>query len=167
MHDVIDPVVGRKYFVNTATYFLHNWGKTVSVPVIGEIHADKEFSALAGQRHIHIDARFTTRFHARVFQIGSNGKTNHVIWIDRVPDLVFEMKKMVCKRLLTCIDPPEKNQEYKDWYRKFIGHSCKGRVCPHRGMIMHRYQNGFRCPLHGLKAGEGEFIVPNWELENK
>lgn len=164
-HEIVDPIVGKMYMVPVAEYYNQNWNKIVAVPVIGSVHADKDFSARSDKSHIHIDARFTTRLHDRIFNIGKDGKTNHVLWVDLIPDMIFSSKRMVCKRQDTCINPPSDYEKYNAWYRKNVGLSCKGRVCPHRGTIMHKYKDGFRCPLHGLKAGPGEFIVPNWNME--
>lgn len=164
-HEVIDPVIGQSYLVKVCIYHNYNYGRIVSVPVIGDVHADKEFSASAGHQHLHIDARFTSKFLDRVFNIDTNGNTNHVLFLGRIPDYQLAVKRRVCKRLVTCINPPKDYDKYNVWYRKYHGVSCKGRICPHRGTTMHKYGDGLRCPLHGLKAGPGEFVVPNWNME--
>lgn len=147
------PVVGKYYLVRCAK--LDNGSKIIFVPIIGKKHSDPQFGAYWD--HYHIDGRFI-RFELGPYKVDKHGRT--VQAVSAQPGLLngagyefkgVELKRRKCFRLETGIDIKKGGITYLRWYRSMVGKSCKGRICPHRGTVMHERDNGsLVCPLHGL-----------------
>ena len=162
--------VGKFYDVLCAV--LINKKKEHYVPVIGILHKDPQFGVDAA--HYHIDGRFTVDSAAvSKFLKIKDGITNAIIRIERYCDYQFvrtEVKNLKCRRLLTGINPPARDDRYNSgqlkgeaywkWYDSMIGKSCKGKKCPHFGTHMQEKDGVLVCPLHNLHGSiETELII--------
>lgn len=151
--------VGKYYHVRCAKMIHDDKGKTFLVPIIGELHNDKQFGFV--NKHYHIDGRF---YVPAAFSVDSNGRTNTVIVTEKPYNACrfvgIEIVKKKCIRLTTGINPPsrgfklglyfEPGKKYWDWYDSMIGKSCKGKKCPHLGHTMQEIDGVLVCPLHNL-----------------
>lgn len=171
--------VGKFYNVVCAR-LRKNDVSTYLVPIIGEIHQDKQFSV--NYKHIHIDGRFIpNKFELNII----DGFSNYIIACEQtnVNNLLinFEIAKKKCYRLETGISPPNpernifvhqrncyepKGYIYWKWYKSMIGKSCAGKRCPHLGTKMHERNGKLVCPLHNLEGDiHTEVITTKPEVE--
>lgn len=172
MKKVIDentPVeVGKYYLVKCA--ILSNDKNEHIIPVIGEVHNDKQFGFI--HKHIHADGRFCGTREMEHVHMDPNGKTNFVLTFPGSPNPYtvrgFTEKIRKCKRLTTGIKPPNKHTNvygepiaspFHDWVETMKGKSCKGKKCPHLGTTMFEENGVLICPLHNLISDEKQEII--------
>lgn len=155
--------VGKYYNVPCAELRNCNGGLIEYVPIIGGLHKDIQFGVTF--KHYHVDGRFV--YGKRYINVDNDGKTNQILVpkqsvknYDNYVSAVVIKKKM-CKRLTTGIDPPPKAKQYHQWYTSMIGKDCKGKKCPHLGTTMLEHNGKWICPLHNLFGDpKTETIVP-------
>ena len=156
-------VVGKMYNVRCAIISEVGIKNSVAVPIIGVEHIDNGFTESDVPLHYHIDGRFTKGGTGRFLDTDSNGLTNAIIYTKQsVGYAVLEIKvlRRKCRRLTTGIKPPPKYKKYYEWYATFVGKSCKGKRCPHRGTTMLECNGKLVCPLHMLTGDkETEKII--------
>ena len=157
-------VVGKMYNVRCA--ILQYEGITQFVPIIGIAHKDDGFVTKTVPLHYHIDGRFS-KAEGFSYDTNGNGFTNKIIYVQPRGGGMSEFKGIVvkrrkCKRLTTGIVPPDFPSLYDTWYASFVGKSCKGKKCPHRGVPMIEYDGKLICPLHNLQGCKktGKIIYP-------
>lgn len=164
--------VGKTYYVRCALR-RNEWGGKYFVPIIGELHNDKNFGIDAF--HYHIDGRFCTRKQMEIHGVCNEGKTNYIIREphDQYYELWLTYKiayiRMVCRRTGTGLNIKweEKGKansifkRYFRWYDSMVGKSCAGKRCPHLGYTMKEEGGQLVCPLHNLKGDiKTEKIIP-------
>ena len=162
-------IVGKFYKVKCAELKLHYSNKMVIhfIPIIGEEHRDPQLGVKV--KHYHIDGRFNNSL-SWFFNM-ENGRTSTVIPTESENKKKFATylefvkvveKKKRCVRLTTGL-PLFKLPGiiYKQWYKDYVGKSCKGKKCPHLGHKMNIVNGRLECPLHGLLGDiEKEVIIP-------
>lgn len=160
--------IGKYYLVKCA--IMSNGKREYLIPVIGEIHNDKQFGF--AHRHIHADGRFCGSKVMYEINMDSNGKTNHVCTFPESNSMFtvqgFVNKKRKCKRLTTGIKPPIKHTNvygdpiespFHNWVESMKGKSCKGKKCPHLGTKMFEENGVLVCPLHNLISDENHEVI--------
>ncbi|MEE6129146.1 hypothetical protein V2E39_17225 [Chryseobacterium arthrosphaerae] len=155
--------VGQYYLVKCA--IMSNGKREYFLPVIGEIHNDKQFGF--PHKHIHIDGRFCGETEKREIIIDAEGKTNQICTFpeSRSEFTVkgFVNRKRKCKRLTTGIKPPRRSRFYDSpfykWVESMKGKSCRGKKCPHLGTKMFEEDGILVCPLHNLISDENHDII--------
>jgi hypothetical protein len=161
MIDFIEnAVIGEIYDVPCVGYRHTGFHKSdIFVPVIPFYHADRQFGTISARwAHFHIDARFTTPIQDNYFDILPNGGIYRII-SSRTKRFTLKivLKKKTCVRTFTGMKAeilPEGHSAH-DWYKKQIGKSCAGNICPHYKIKMQRVGNGLlECPMHGLIGDE-------------
>jgi hypothetical protein len=159
-NELDSPIVGKFYNVRCAKLTKHD-STVVFVPIIGELHSDAQFNVK--HPHYHIDGRFVKEFQSKVVYVDELGKTNQVLcehygFIGKTyfAKLEIVIKKKKCRRRTTGINPVSPqgsiSQMYNDWYKTYLGKSCKGKKCPHLGTTMLEVDGRLVCPLHKLNG---------------
>ena len=143
--------VGKFYKVPCAVLYNVFGEYKGCVPIIGEVHKDKQLGV--DYFHYHIDGRFSSI--TDYYTTDEYGKTNGIVSLEPIGDVLtfckrIEIKKKKCKRLTTGIKPPPSAKKYWNWYITMVGKSCKGKKCPHLGVDMFEVNGTLVCPLHNL-----------------
>lgn len=156
---VLEYQTGHSYQVPCALIRLKEDGREYAIPVFEHPHTDEQFNF--PHRHYHIDGRF--EIHPRMkhrFQI-EDGYTLTVILPggSKTYDFIgLQNRLLICERSVTGLlfpaqsTNPENLAAYEQWYRGFIGKTCKGRQCPHLGTEMLEQNGTLVCPMHHLTA---------------
>ncbi len=162
--------IGESYEVTCAELRWKGDGLLFYIPIFDHLHADPQFGFQ--HEHYHIDGRF--EMHPRMrhwFKITdghtltiivkhNNGSYRFIKTVKR--QLRYERSST---GLLFTTEPSSTSVEnlknYHEWYRTFIGRSCKGNRCPHYGMEMLEKNGKLVCPLHHLTADpKSQLIIP-------
>jgi hypothetical protein len=153
--------VGEWYLVAHAVYYDKDRKRKYQLPVLPHLHSDPQFSVPVS--HYHIDGRFP--MHADLIN-GYDivlGVTNRVFY----PGSSEVKLKKRCQRVTTGINPPIEamvdlnKKSYIEWYKSYIGKSCKGKKCPHLGANMIEVNGKLFCPLHDLHACPKTEVIIN------
>jgi len=153
-HETSNLQVGKMYSVAHVKVKIRDFDIELEVPINPKLHNDKiDFDF--DDDHYHVDGRFikdNTKLAYRYWI--DNGKTNTVVLkhtpIYKVSEVFYKTKK--CLRLTTGIKGDESQKVYATFVKKYTGRKCKGRKCPHWGVIMNNIDGVLVCPMHGLKG---------------
>ncbi|QEM03099.1 hypothetical protein DIU31_006030 [Mucilaginibacter rubeus] len=152
--------IGKQYPVKCAEIETDD-ERVYYIPVFEHLHADAQFGFALN--HYHIDGRFYLHPPMQHLLNVVDGHTAAVI----VPELAktysfigIVEKIVMCVRLTTGLlipdNPTEKQlpkiELYENWYKSFIGKSCKGKKCPHLGTDMQEKNGYLVCPMHDIYA---------------
>lgn len=151
--------VGQMYSVAFVHVKNIKAGIDIEVPVIPIWHNDKEAFGLEDP-HYHIDGRFVADNSkvGRIWRL-NNGYTDMIVTEkneNELSPLFFKNKK--CLRVETGVGHGGSVGE--KWRKTMQGKSCKGKICPHWGVVMSNIDGILVCPMHGLRGDiEKEVII--------
>lgn len=160
--------IGKSYEVTCAELQWKGDGLLFYIPVFDHLHADPQFGF--PHEHYHIDGRFEIHPRMRHWFKIIDGHTLTVIVKNNKGS--YRFLKLVKRRLRyerTATGllfsqqqeeaPTENLLKYREWYKTFVGSSCKGRHCPHYGTEMLETDGLLVCPMHHLTADLGTMQI--------
>ena len=178
MERVIDltkpPMIGKKYLVRCVKTVGFQYGKTHSLPVIGEFHTDQEIIGFA-DNHIHIDWRFLSRPDWSDFSKKGQGSDSVYSAVISQQYVVGETERvLLCNRNFPPF-PLQTPEHHIAWFPQLEKYYCTSSSkpfyvddsqerCPHRGINLSSIacnKHGIKvCPAHGLQWDSKGELVP-------